>query len=178
MADRSPSRQLAFALPLRRYIQCLQRLRWPTNTDGHVGSAIAFQAHPEARLFADEHGTAGTGLEDQAGKVAIGVQNRHHEHGGKQKGQTVGEAVLVVDAGQQHQQQHQGKSGTDPVGHDEDAPLVQLHLGRSGNPPHHPAPPAGLERQRQHYTAETSRSSHCTNAPPPWPAGSARSRRR
>ena len=48
--------QLAFALPLRRYIQCLQRLRWLTNTDGHVGSAIAFQTHPEARLFADEQG--------------------------------------------------------------------------------------------------------------------------
>lgn len=154
-----------------------QRPLRPADGDGLARPPRAFQAHPETGALAGEHRVRSQRGEAQAGKVAIGMEDGHHAQGQQQEGQPVGQAVLVVDRRQQHHQQRQTKSAALAGRQDEYAALVQLDAARRRYPPVQPALPARPVAQA-HQSAGTSRSSHCTSAPPPCPVGSAWSRRR
>ena len=67
-------------------------------------------------MLADEHRTTATGLEHQPGQVAVGMQDGDDKHRYQQEGQAIGQAVLVIDAHQQHQQQGHGKNRPHPAG--------------------------------------------------------------
>ena len=168
--------QLALADALRRHIPSLVRRVRPAQGDRLVRPCAAFQTQAKLPLFADEHRPCPSGLEHQTRQVTVGVQDGDDKQRRQQKRQGIGQAVLVIDRGQQHQQQRQGKCHPDPRRYDEDPPLGQAHAGGGRNPPGKPALPAPFEQLPQ--SAGTSRSNHCTSAPPPCPVGSLRSRRR
>lgn len=141
-----------------------------------MGLPGAFQTQAQLHRLTDKHRTRHTGTENQAADVAIGVQDRQHADRQQQKGQAVSQAVLIIDRHQQHEYQHDRKGHARARRHDKDAPMVKGDARRRGNALCQPALPERFERFDQ--STGTSRSNHCTSAPPPCPVGSLRSRSR
>ncbi|MNE15524.1 hypothetical protein D3C80_1084340 [compost metagenome] len=170
--------QLHFAAAVGLDLHWLQRRRRPAQGDATMGPPAALQAQAKAGLLASEHRRCLACGQHQAGQVAVGMQDGDQAQRQQQEGQPVGQAVLVVDRRQQHQQQRHAEQQSLGGGQDEDPPLVQAHLARRRNALLQPATPARGKQAGGHQNGVTSRSSHCTSAPPPCPVGSAWSRRR
>ncbi|MNN22028.1 hypothetical protein D3C81_1353710 [compost metagenome] len=98
----------------------------PTNTNGAPFPALAIQAHAEADLLADEYRHSAQRGQAQPAEIAVGMQDGNEEQRQQQEGQAVGQAVLVVDRGEQHQHQSYAEGDALQRGNDEDAPLIEL----------------------------------------------------
>ena len=92
-----------------RHIERRQCGRRRLDSQRVTRAAVVVQTNPQRRRLAGKDRIA-TGRGDaQLEQVALRVQQRHHRHAGKQKGEQVGEGVVVVDGGQRqrHQYQHE-----------------------------------------------------------------------
>ncbi len=127
--------QFDFDGAARRHIDQAQAADRPAERHRLIGATGTFQTHPQQRPLTDECSGGSARLQDQAGKIAPGMQDGDEIQRPEQKGQAVGQAVLVVDRGQQHQQQCHQERQADRCGHDEDALLVQAHAGSGRDAP-------------------------------------------
>src|SRR3990167_1047026 len=97
------------------------------------------QTQAKTPLLADKHRSGGHGPEGQTAQIAVGMQDGNDKQRHQQKGQAVGQAVLIVDGRQQHQQQDQSKGAAAGAWHNENTPLVQGYAAGGGDAPGQPA---------------------------------------
>lgn len=82
----------------------------PADLDGNTLTPVTTQIELKIYHFTGKSLGSGTSLKLQAGKIAVGVINHHHQQAEQPEGQTKNQIILIVDRHDQQYQQQQQKA--------------------------------------------------------------------